>query len=233
MEQCAPKKIPYIPSQDYRYELSEDEFSRKRFRILMEIFKELQAKIPQIPISFCMFGSLTKGKVLTAETAKYADVDLEIKYDREALDSLVSAKEKKGVIEKLKFFTEIFIQEKMLEAKDSTKLEYIHADLNGIDSDSIWIAVKNIRNSLGVADNLVLANYFTLSIGEAVKKYRDKFLKELATMQNTKNEKEAKEIWNKIRKCVELVERRGQIPEKAKRQFPQTIEEALKFYEVK
>ena len=47
------------------------------------------------------------------------------------------------------------------------------------------------------------------------------------------DEKEAERTWNVIKNCVEVVERYGQIPEKTKKQFPQTIEEALKFYEVK
>jgi len=86
----------------------------KRFETLMAVYKELQATIPEVPISFCMFGSLTKGKVLNAETAQYADIDLEIKYDKEALDSLASAKEKKGVIERLKFYIEILISKAVI-----------------------------------------------------------------------------------------------------------------------
>ena len=230
MKEAAPKKIPYVPSQEYRYELSEDEFSRKRFRVLMEIYKELQGKLPMVPISFCMYGSLVKGKILTPETAPDTDIDLEVKYDEEIYD-IKTSREKRRLTGKLEFYIEEVILKKIYET------DRIHLAVNPINSKSIWIAIHNISTDKSklpnMRNNVDLANYFTLSIGEAVKKYRDKFLKELATMQNTEDAEEAEKIWNTIKKCVEEVERQGKIPEKIRKQFPQTTEEALKFYEVK
>ena len=87
---------------------------------------------------------------------------------------------------------------------------------------------ENEQDSIG-EDNLIDA-YFTLSIGEAVKKYRDKFLRDLASM---KNQKEAEWAWGTIKRSVQKAERDNQIPDKIKARFPQTLKEALKFYNVK
>ena len=54
-------KITYVPSPDKRYEISKDEFSRRRIEALRDIHHELQAEFP-IPISISVFGSLVKGK---------------------------------------------------------------------------------------------------------------------------------------------------------------------------
>ena len=72
--------------------------------------------------------------------------------------------------------------------------------------------------------------YFTLSIGSAVKKYRDKFLKELVSEEKKGS---AENIWNLIRESIERTERKGLIPDKIKHRFPQTLADALKFYGVK
>jgi len=47
------------------------------------------------------------------------------------------------------------------------------------------------------------------------------------------NEKLANSYWDLIKNSVEKTERRGQIPESIKHRFPQTLEEALKFYGIK
>ena len=236
-------KIPYAPSQELRYELSADEISRKRFRALMAICKELQKDLPQIPISFCLFGSLTKGKVLTAETASNADIDFDVKYDAEAITAS-TLKEKRETASKFEFLIEETIKKKMEEKKEGLELGEIHFDVNPIDSFSIQRALDNVGSSDFVYKTtggiekksaqvvISLALYFTLSIGNAVKKYRDKYLRYLSKMIGTDDEEEAREIWSRIKECVETVERQGQIPEKTRKQFPQTLEEALKFYEV-
>lgn len=248
MESSA-KKIPYIPSQEFRYELSLDEYSRKRFRVLMEIYKELQATIPEIPISFCMFGSLTKGKVLTSETAECADIDLDIKFDKKAWDEFPLKKHfelrtKFGVSSsnKIRFvqfdnFVRYFVLQRIQKVKNDlgfneTTGKTVEIFITPIDSESIQSEINNInynKNQTNSDERLRLAVYFMLSIGNVVKKYRNKFLKELVEM---KDRAEAIRIWNLIKECVEEVERQGQIPEKIIKQFPQTLEESLKFYEV-
>lgn len=235
------KKIPYQPSQEFRYELSQDEFSRKRFETLMAIYKELQATIPEIPISFCLFGSLTKGKILDKETAKDTDIDLDIKFDNEAWKKEYPD----GVQSFFCMNIKNFIFNKMDKIKDSLgleeiSLETVHLSITPIDSNSIRKTLSNIEHTekeyiknypkIQIDNSITLSHYFSLSVGEAVKKYRNKFLRELAEMEDTEK---ASRIWRTIRERVEEVERQYQIPEEARKQFPQTLEEALKFYEVK
>ena len=55
-------------------------------------------------------------------------------------------------------------------------------------------------------NNIKLATYFTLSVGDAVKKYRNKFLKGLSKIEGTGDEKEAGKTWNIIKKCEQWPE---------------------------
>lgn len=249
MEEKVPNKVPYVPSADKRYEVSKDEFSRRRIEALKDIQHELQAEFPMIPISISIFGSLVKGKKLTPETAPNADIDFDLKFDEDALTSLPREEalkiEKKFNIPDLGRFSvaEIFkdlLIEKLNRIKSELGLEEIPQKsfyANPIHDKSIQNAVSDVitaqkwsRKEVTTSADINLNLYFTLSIGSAVKKYRDKFLKELASSEN---KKEAEEKWNLIRDSVERNERQGQIPEKIKHRFPQTLAEALKFYGVK
>ncbi len=170
MNQEAPNKIPYIPSPHKRYEISGDEFSRRRIKSLRDIQHELQAELP-IPISISIFGSLVKGKVLTSETAQNADIDFDLKFNEEALLALPEEErlklERKFNIRELGSFsmTEVLkdlVTEKLNKFKDKLSLKEIpkeHVFVTPINSRSIEDAFSDLRTSL----------YFTLSIGSAVK----------------------------------------------------------------
>jgi hypothetical protein len=245
-------KIWYNPSEEYRYELSGDEYSRERFRALVEIYKELQKLIPQIPISFSFFGSLTKGKpLLDKNTAENTDIDIDIKFDGEILGRLTQEEWQKlgkslgfNYIDQTNFagYLKDFLLNKLDSKRDNlgfTKIPEKDISITEVDENSIKDKLRSVtyfwfqnedRPERIPLNCIELASYFTLSIGKTVEKYRNKFLKEqILEMEDIGN---SEIIWMIIKDCVEEVERRGQIPEKTRKQFPQTLEEALKFYEV-
>lgn len=144
---------------------------------------------------------------------------------------------------------------KVLKKSVLTRLESIKSKLGyekvpdeniwvvGIDNQSIMNALEILEypmvmhdpNSTTEAERIIrsremrLATFFTLSIGEPVKKYRNQFLAGLAH----DSKKYRDEIWKTIKDVVERIERQGDVPPQIQKQFPQTLEEALKFYGVK
>ena len=227
-----PIKVLYTPSQELRYELSEDEISRKRFAAVVKIYKEIQSLVPDIPISFVLYGSLAKGKILDEETAKVTDIDLEIFYDGEAADKS----------DNFRYLTEDAVINRFKKVKDDLKQKDIQFDISPIDGQSIDGAIfmlefneRHIDSEMFDAKKGIenakfrIAMLFGLSIGEALKKYRNEFLKKLSDMEDSE---EAERIWDKIKGCVEEIERKGEIPDKARHQFPQTLQDASSFYEL-
>lgn len=73
-------KIPYSPSQEKRFEVSEDEYSRERLKVA-ELFYDKMKQIFDVSIGLVLFGSLAKGKKLNHETKESADIDLTLFVD--------------------------------------------------------------------------------------------------------------------------------------------------------
>jgi len=182
------RKIPYEPSTKKRYEISKDSISRLRIEALKDIQHKLQAEFP-VPISISVFGSLVRGKKLTNEIAYDTDVDFNLKFDEEALESLPE-EEKSKLISKLKIpmlntytivvFFEKRLKEELEKIREKLKLKEVSEDkifVNPINGRSIIEAINFARYSeeKDVTD-ITLSSYFALSIGNAVKKYRDQFL---------------------------------------------------------
>ncbi len=79
------KPFSYEPPPEKRFAVSPDAYSRERVRVLTETRKELEQEFG-IPIAFSLFGSLSKGKQLTEESAPESDVDLTLFLDIDALE---------------------------------------------------------------------------------------------------------------------------------------------------
>lgn len=69
-------KISYTPPQSKRFDISKDAYSQRRLEVIRSAFAELKKVLPSIGIS--LFGSLSKGKELTAETHAKSDIDVDI-----------------------------------------------------------------------------------------------------------------------------------------------------------
>ncbi len=219
-------KIPYTPSETKRYEISPDEYSRRRITALRDIHHSLESAL-RIPLSFCIIGSLVKGKTLTPDTAEYADIDMSIFFDEEALrNKPITERELVNLIQdnlRIKL-------EKQKEALGLKEVSMKHVSVRPINSGSIQKTIDSKRYRPGAAPDMNLSKFFTLSIGETVKKYRQEFLRKLATMED---QEKAERIWNSVRESVEKAERGNNIPNSIKDRFPQTLADALKFYGVR
>ena len=83
-------KINYEPNSDRRWRVSSDEISRNRISQLVtsrnKIKDQLRFSVDQsIEIAFSVYGSLTKNKILTKDSAEYTDIDLVVFYDEDQL----------------------------------------------------------------------------------------------------------------------------------------------------
>lgn len=74
------EKIPYQPIEEKRFAVSHDPFSRERLQLLKDLKTELEQRLG-FRAYLSLFGSLSKGKQLTAESAPAADIDLTIFLD--------------------------------------------------------------------------------------------------------------------------------------------------------
>ena len=74
------EKVPYIPSTRKRFDISPDVYSRERIKTALEIYRFFEREAPGL-IAMTVWGSLTKGKELTPDTARKADVDFTIYMD--------------------------------------------------------------------------------------------------------------------------------------------------------
>lgn len=220
------KKDSYTPSQTKRYEVSKDEFSTKRIRALRDIHHELE-EVLEIPLSLSIIGSLVKGKVLTPETTERADIDVFLDVDIDTLPQL------KKPVEYLQTVLIVNLQKKASQL-GYEEIPTEHLKVRVINHRTIHEAVNKYMDSTYLRGRknaeIFLSSFFTLSIGSVVKKYRNQFLSELSQMED---QTKARLIWQTIIRVLEKTERKGEIPEQIKKQFPQTLEEALKFYGVK
>lgn len=237
-EGMSKTKTPYTPSETKRYEIALDEFSQKRIHALHDIYRALKTELG-VPLSFSIYGSLAKGKTLTAETAQNADIDMYVDLDSENLPQKIKAKKmKKMVIKKL---------QEVKEKLGYKKIPRENIDVRILDKKSIENALLNLEIALDMTtaiENLLfsgnprdyeiyLASFFTLTIGPTASKYRNAFLAELATKPN---KTEAKKTWQTISRVIgktERIQKHGYIPKEIVDRFPHTLEEALTFYGVK
>ncbi|GEM_PF-4624549 len=75
MDNKSEEKVPYSPSEARRFDLSHDEYSRERVKSLLTAYRTLKEELPFFA-GLSVFGSLSKGKALTVETAQETDIDV-------------------------------------------------------------------------------------------------------------------------------------------------------------
>jgi len=81
------EKIPYERTER-RFEISPDEISRERFKFIKrEIFDKLREEFPGV-INMTIWGSLSKGKELTPETAFASDIDMSVFIDTDKIKEM-------------------------------------------------------------------------------------------------------------------------------------------------
>lgn len=250
------EKIAYTPSENKRFEISPDPFSRERVQALHAAYNQLRAEIPDVSIAFTLGGSLAKGKVLTEETAKAADIDLHYFIDKDELHahapevaSLASSltgrsfgSDEKGGKRAAAGLVERALNRPLQDGSNLlAHCERFYVDLlrgsaSFIDDHTIFDKVTLHREELKNWDFYYLrvtpkliGQYFSLDIGGGMRKYIQSFLRQLE-MQDAKVPGDAEALWQTTRKAVEKYERGDVIPSNVIRQFPQTYEDACKYY---
>ena len=73
-------KIPYEPSEQKRFDISKDEYSRERLAVVKS-FYETMRKSFDVSMGLVLFGSLAKGKELDAVKKDATDVDFTLFID--------------------------------------------------------------------------------------------------------------------------------------------------------
>lgn len=89
--------MPYVPSQQYRFEVSRDLFSLDRIDAVSKINIALRNHVP-FYAGIVVFGSLSKGKYLNSHTADYSDIDIRAFIDAdEVIEQYTSFADKDGI----------------------------------------------------------------------------------------------------------------------------------------
>ncbi len=226
-----PKKDPYIPSKEKRYYVSEDKYSRGRINALRDIHHELEQEY-KISLSLAIHGSLIKGKVLTPEIASRADMDMYLYFEAEGM----SQQEREKTANTLREQTLKKLQDRQTQLGyaniPSTMVGMIDRHFKVIPLDSfsiprvVGVVFRKIPFPSIEEDRVRLANFFSLSIGAPIKKYRNQFLLGLGGTQG------GEDVWKRIEAVIEHVERRGNIPATLRKRYPKTLKQAFKTYGV-
>ena len=84
MEHGKSFAMPSYEPSEKRFEISRDELSRERLRVVKEIYEKLSQFIPA-RIAISLYGSLSKGRELATSTAPSSDIDLVVYINRDDL----------------------------------------------------------------------------------------------------------------------------------------------------
>lgn len=247
------EKIFYNPSEEKRFEVSKDEYSRERIGVLRELnkeFKELPANVGLV-----LFGSLSKGKKLNKDSKKYTDIDIQVFIDMDDLANNETAvkdfiNNNQVALDRYNLEKSEQISERYFQALG----DYIRSRIiyqykkNGIDGEFLYINISKIASKGNYSIYNKLNHYlsalyeenqyeedawkqsiqacFGLNIGNNLKKYRQSFIEDLASL----NTKDRNLDWDLVKKAVNEWERNDNVPINMKNKFPDTFEDAQKYY---
>jgi len=119
-------KRSYTPSEEKRFAVSPDSYSRERLKTIRSIYLDLKQELPDVSIAFSLGGSLAKGKELTADSAGTTDIDLYVFYDDEQARINYA-----HLLQKNPAYTELFnkkvqiIRRRREERKEHPEEEYV------------------------------------------------------------------------------------------------------------
>ena len=243
----------YLESQTDRFEIADDGYSRERVEALAKLREELQTEFG-MRIAFVLFGSLTKGKILTAETAGSTDIDMSIFFDYDdyrkdfkgLLRRLAEEPENKHIVKAVMSGHTPLTYSGNLEGYfiDSCLQQRIARLVYGEDGHlflvrevrSLPLAHAGYRSMYQITtdwlkyrnwgNEATIAVFFAMDIGDSMKEYRKEFFEQLAV----KGKEEAERIWTQVHELIENFERRKGIPEGMQGRLPATFEAAARYY---
>ena len=218
----------YIPNSQKRFDISEDEYSRGRLGAISEVFEELKESFPSVGIA--LFGALSKGKVLTHESHKISDVDVNIFIDANEMPEFLN----RGAVREI---AQEMMAKKLYEKEPSSRrhmtqdIHVIAFDAKKIVDHLTHVDPKESEESADVWFDALddACKLFHLDIGGGLAKFRKALLSEIKALPEGQREK----IWSEIARALIIIEReKTEVPAELTRQYPATFEEALRYYRV-
>lgn len=259
MAENTDTKIPYIPSQTKRFEISKDSFSKERVTAVHEAYKQLKQEVPFFA-GITVFGSLSKGKALTKQTADKSDVDFVVFLDRDEYEK---------TIEKFARITSGFVPMQRLYSSDKEKvrqdglqngaMEYVFYRARDIIKANIVNLAQGAKKKF--AGNL--ASFISLEGNESIFNLVDlhdwfveqtgydgeenlwdyaapffldvggglkKYRRAFIKRLSEEPTDRAEYLWSIVVKAMKYWERKEEVPEEISRSYPTTFEDAKKYY---
>lgn len=236
------EKASYTPSKESRFEISPDAISYARIRKVMEIHRELSDKYPY-HVAISLFGSLTKGKRLDAESARVTDLDMVIFVDRDDFKK----EGRPGLGEEgasdawrtLQREIRQVVRGKVEQTAQSTGADDPRSLLKDLH---VWPIAHEGTFSIGkTVDQTIacgmygdeqqeqgykeqLARYFHLDIGGGLLPYQQSYLKQLETKAHPDRD------WQIVHEAVTSTERREDLGSEPPGAFPRTYEQARAYF---
>lgn len=166
------KERDYSPPASHRHELSDDPISQERIAALLDLVTSLKQEIPSIA-GLTLYGSLTKGKKLTEETASSSDMDTSLFVDSDKLAqtqaSITGSPDFPGILQSVRenpdyntegmtgedrerFFTQIGMEKYIAQRAQATLAERLGP---GTPHVAMYVNFISAKNGTSMYDTLV------------------------------------------------------------------------------
>ena len=231
----------YTPYPYQRFKISDDKYSQERIQFLSAIRQQIE-KDWGLPIGFVVYGSLTKGKRLTKETAHKADIDFSIfiLIDNVDVPNLLDSMGVSGDVDEIELLKNAI--------KQAVKLALCEKGFLPSQLDNIWayaVSQSELQKSIlelqpqlkdwsqdelrkEFVDNLLwrpLIRLFYLDVGNRLNPFKVELLEYLKTLGDY-----GEIIWDLMIQLVKNQERQDNISYQVAVEYPDTLDEALRKY---
>lgn len=221
-----PYEPTYTPNPNKRFDISTDKYSCGRLEAVREVYVDLKKRYPSVGIA--LFGSLSKGKVLTHESHTMSDVDAWIYIDVQEIDPRLTEAA-------LRQDAQVALAKRLAEKEQHSQWHMVNGihvvafDAKKIVDDLTHTNPKESEESADIWYNALddASKLFHLDVGGGLAKFRKALLREMTTLPPDMREK----IWKEISNQLIVFERdKTVVPAGLMRQYPATFEEALRYY---
>lgn len=249
-------RIHSEPTEDRRFHVSADPFSRERLSALRRLFKKLHVEFP-FHFGLTFGGSLAQGRKLNAENANRSDVDYSIFVDADSIRSNFPGDITRSAQVEVR---DIFGRSS--DDPEDKRLELVRRLVAGsadkwFNEDTahfgippseshpnVYLISLSDRYSLMdrvedmeivtvvgfplAEENLrfILTTIFNLEIGGNMRLYRREFIAQMRKL----NPAVAEKRWQLVADAVEYYERRNKIPPNLRNQYPSSFKDAVWVY---
>lgn len=225
----------YPTPDNHFFEISKDQHSRERVKILREVRREIDGMYPDLQVAFSLWGSLSKGKEL-----KYhgdSDTDLTVFYNEEALKRIANTSDtffgvSKSHLVNHRPYEDVFTD--MLGDFIRKRIQKGHWGSSATSGIVLYSVDDGLFADLAGSDsrgNSFAITFFGYDLG-GLRFYQKQILRKVTELPD--NERE--EWWTKIKDSgINFFRRRKEedLREKLKADIPQTFGDACKRYGVK